>query len=108
MKSDGQDLVAVLNRSAIVVKPKQPFLDWLHKADPTSDDLTLEDVSNDPAIYLIPIVTPRRIWLKSCGSYVRRFSKSSWQVGTTTKLPGLRTVGLRSSLNGLIFSTIRC
>lgn len=25
-----------LNRSAIVVKPKQRFLDWLHAADPTS------------------------------------------------------------------------
>ena len=28
-----------LNRSAIVVKPKQPFLDWLHAADPTSQEL---------------------------------------------------------------------
>jgi hypothetical protein len=25
-----------LNRSAIVVIPKQPFLDWLHAADPTT------------------------------------------------------------------------
>jgi hypothetical protein len=23
----------ILNRSALVVKPKQPFLDWLHAAD---------------------------------------------------------------------------
>jgi hypothetical protein len=28
-----------LNRSAIVVKPKQRFLDWLHTADPTSPAL---------------------------------------------------------------------
>jgi len=32
-----------LNRSAIVVKPKQPFLDWLHAADPTSHGITLLD-----------------------------------------------------------------
>ena len=44
----------MLNRSAIVVKPRQPFLDWLHTADPTSRDLTLREVVADPTIYLIP------------------------------------------------------
>jgi hypothetical protein len=43
-----------LNRSAIVVKPKQPFLDWLHIADPTSHGITLFDVAGEPTIYLIP------------------------------------------------------
>jgi hypothetical protein len=32
----------MLNRSAIVVKPKQAFLDWLH----SSRDLTLLDFSS--------------------------------------------------------------
>jgi hypothetical protein len=44
----------LLNRSAIVVTPKQPFLDWLHVADPTSAKLTLPDLAREPAIYLIP------------------------------------------------------
>src|SRR5215472_11205211 len=44
----------VLNRSAIVVKPKQAFLDWLHSADPTSVDLTLLDLVREQTIYLIP------------------------------------------------------
>lgn len=43
----------MLNRSAIVVKPKQPFLDWLHVADPTSCELTLLDLVREPTIYLI-------------------------------------------------------
>jgi len=43
-----------LNRSVIVVKPKQPFLDWLHAADPTNLNLTLQDVLREPTIYLIP------------------------------------------------------
>jgi hypothetical protein len=42
-----------LNRSAIVVKPKQAFLDWLHAADPTSLELTLLDLVREPTIYLI-------------------------------------------------------
>jgi hypothetical protein len=45
--------MVTLNRSLIVVKPKQLFLDWLHRADPTSRRLTLQ-VVRDPAIYLIP------------------------------------------------------
>lgn len=44
----------MLNRSAIVVKPTQPFLNWLHAADPTSRDITLSEVVGEPTIYLIP------------------------------------------------------
>jgi len=44
----------MLNRSAIVVKPRQPFLEWLHTADPTSHRLTLRELSREPTVYLIP------------------------------------------------------
>ena len=37
-----------------MVKPRQPFLDWLHAADATSSDLTLQELVLEPAIYLIP------------------------------------------------------
>ena len=43
-----------LNRSVIVVRPKPPFLDWLHAADPTSATLTLADLAREPTIYLVP------------------------------------------------------
>ena len=43
-----------LNRSAIVVRPKLPFLEWLHSADPTSATLTLADLALEPTIYLVP------------------------------------------------------
>ena len=43
-----------LNRSAIVVRRKQPFLDWLHAVDPGSHRITLLDVGREPTIYLIP------------------------------------------------------
>jgi hypothetical protein len=46
--------MATLNRSAVVVKPRQPFLDWLHAVDPTSHELTLRDLVREPTIYLIP------------------------------------------------------
>jgi|SRR5450755_763584 hypothetical protein len=43
-----------INRSAIIVRPAQPFLDWLHRVDPTSAHLTLEDLRQEPTIYLVP------------------------------------------------------
>jgi len=46
--------VDTLNRSAIVVKPKRPFLEWLHAADPTSRELSLPDLAREPTICLIP------------------------------------------------------
>ena len=44
----------VINRAAIVVKPAKPFLDWLHQVDPTSKELSLEDIQEDPTVYLLP------------------------------------------------------
>ena len=43
-----------LNRTAIMVMPGQPFLDWLHRADPTSGGLSLEDLRREPTVYLLP------------------------------------------------------
>jgi hypothetical protein len=43
-----------INRSAVVVMPAQPFLDWLHRVDASSRDLTLDELTVDPSIYLLP------------------------------------------------------
>jgi hypothetical protein len=46
--------VDTIKRSALIVKPAQPFLDWLHQVDPTSVHLTLADLQREPTIYLVP------------------------------------------------------
>ena len=43
-----------INRGLIVVKPKQPFLDWLHSLDPDDSELQLETLREDTNAYLIP------------------------------------------------------
>ena len=43
-----------VNRSAIVVRPKQPFLKWLQSVDLTSSGLTLQELRQEPDVYLIP------------------------------------------------------
>jgi hypothetical protein len=44
----------MINRCAILVMPAQPFLDWLHRVDPSSAHLSLADLRQEPAIYLLP------------------------------------------------------
>src|SRR5690242_16404252 len=43
-----------INRVTVDVKPGNPFLSWLHRADPTSQDLTLADSQREPKVYLVP------------------------------------------------------
>jgi hypothetical protein len=49
-----ESVMVTLNRSALVMKPRQPFLGWLHGADPTSHRRILTDLLQEPTIYLIP------------------------------------------------------
>ena len=44
----------MLNRMAVVVTARQPFLDWLRSVDPTNDDVTLAEVNSEPPVYLLP------------------------------------------------------
>jgi hypothetical protein len=43
-----------INRTAIVGVPGQAFLDWLHRVDPASGGLNLEDLRREPAVCLLP------------------------------------------------------
>ena len=44
----------MVNRCALIVRPKQPFVDWINAVEPTSP-VTLEQASDDPTIYLLPV-----------------------------------------------------
>jgi hypothetical protein len=57
-----------INPTAIVVMPGQPFLDWLHRADPTSNELSLEDRRREPTVYLLPECERRFEFLDVTGS----------------------------------------
>ena len=43
-----------INRSLVIVKPKQPFLDWTRTLDDEVQDLSLAELRQDSAVYLIP------------------------------------------------------
>ena len=45
----------MINRSAITVRAKQPFLDWLRNLpDPVDPEFTLDRVNCEPHVYLLP------------------------------------------------------
>ena len=43
-----------INRSAVIIKPKQPFVDWLNSIPNEKSDYTLERVSAENLVFLIP------------------------------------------------------
>jgi len=43
-----------INRTAVIVKPKQPFIDWLNSMPEDSSNYTLEHISKDNITFLIP------------------------------------------------------
>ena len=46
---------SMLNRSALILRAKQPFLEWLWQLpDPVQPDLTLQRVNREPQVYLLP------------------------------------------------------
>ena len=45
----------MINRSAIILFKRQPFLDWLKELpDPVRDEMSLSDLNEDATVYLLP------------------------------------------------------
>ena len=42
-----------INRSVLVVRPRQPYLDWVHSLDEEGKKFTLEDLKQDSTSYLL-------------------------------------------------------
>jgi hypothetical protein len=47
----------MLNRAALILRYKQPFVDWINAADPspTSHSLTLAEVNQEHTVYLVEV-----------------------------------------------------
>ena len=43
-----------VNRTAVIIKPKQPFVDWLNSIPGERNDNTLENVCSENLTFLIP------------------------------------------------------
>jgi hypothetical protein len=57
----------MLNRAALIIRYKQPFVDWINAVDPDPENaITLSDVNEDNNVYLIEIEDPEELdeWLE--------------------------------------------
>ena len=43
-----------INRTAVIIKPKQPFVDWINSTPDDSSNYTLEQVNRENITFLIP------------------------------------------------------
>ena len=42
-----------VNRSALVIKPKQPFVDWANSTDPEGTQYSLQNIQSENNVYLV-------------------------------------------------------
>ena len=64
-----KERMSEINRSLIILRPKQPFLDWAQSLDDESKDLTLESLNEDSTAYLIPEIwqdSDQEEFLRTC------------------------------------------
>src|SRR5215469_2500889 len=90
-----------INRSAIAVIPAQPFLDWLHQADPTSAHLSLNDLKLEPRIYLLPESIAKNRRASICKGGARRCLNNNWMAGIAFQPHGLLIEASEISSTGL-------
>ena len=45
-----------VNRSVLVVRPRQPYLDWVHSLDDEGKQVTLDDLRRECTALLVPLV----------------------------------------------------
>ena len=56
-RADDPGATIMLNRAALILRYKQPFVDWINAADPspTSHPLTLAEVNQEHTVYLVEV-----------------------------------------------------
>ncbi|MDO4695955.1 MAG: hypothetical protein Q4A49_00240 [Neisseria sp.] len=71
-----------VDRSAVVLKPTQVFLDWLKSTDENAPELTLEQIRSNCTVYLVPeFDTPEAVvaYFDECYEKIFQAEVSAWE-----------------------------
>jgi hypothetical protein len=71
----------VLNRAVLILRYKQPFVDWINAADPDSTHaITLSDSNQDSTAYLIEVEDEEQLeeWLELNGELLFEQELEGW------------------------------
>lgn len=85
-----------LNRTVVLLVPKQPFLDWLNNVDPEEEELTVEDLRDDNEVFLIPQLSDHSDsvkWMEARWSFLFEHMLMGW-VDDETLWPQDRTLDM--------------
>ncbi len=55
-----------INRAALIVRPKTPYVDWANSVDDDGPQAILQDLGRDPSIYLVESID----YLDDCDALV--------------------------------------
>jgi hypothetical protein len=73
----------MLNRSAVVIRYKQPFINWINSVEPEPrNDVTLAEANDDSTVYLVQANEERDIqrWLEHKHSAIFEELLNEWYV----------------------------
>ena len=75
-----------VNRTAVIIKPKQPFVDWLNTIPGETTDNTIETVSSENSTFLIPEFfgpVESLNYIKKNYSYIFEYELIAWYTDRT-------------------------
>ena len=102
----------MINRCAISVSYKQPFVDWINSSDPySSPNVSLVELNKDTNIYLIDAedIEEQQTWLKANFLGIFEEELQAWYVDPDL-WPDDLTIGLfgqffATQFHGMVFDT---
>lgn len=74
-------MILMLNRAALIVRYKQPFVEWINEVDPDPENaVTFSEVNEDSSVYLIEVEDPEELdeWLELNHEYLFEGELSEW------------------------------
>jgi hypothetical protein len=101
----------MLNRSVLIVRPKQPFVDWINTADPEPGEVphvfTLTEVNEDATAFLVEVEDEDELekWLKKNWQPLFEEQLEGWYVDPDL-WPKARTLRMFREWCGLDLHTI--
>lgn len=72
----------MLNRAALILRYKQPFVDWINAVDPVpeSHTLTVDEVNEERTVYLVEVEDKDELaaWLTQCHTQLFEEELEGW------------------------------
>jgi hypothetical protein len=71
----------VINRAVLILRYKQPFVDWINAADPNpTHEITLADANEDSTAYLVDVDDEKEFekWFKRNGAILFEEELNGW------------------------------